>query len=189
MARSAPESAQESARMPTEAASPASAQQPASKPPNCGDPTFTMRGAASCFNAENPQTPAPTPEMQREWDRIIGMVYEDAAAAHPAETSRPPAAQPEKAPPQASEIKVLAQSDIRCDPEPHARLKTTWLQERLYRWNYLATGRSPDGWVPKKSLCRDFKRNRWTNHPNNDLCWSPESLVADHCWQVTPKPK
>lgn len=52
-------------------------------------------------------------------------------------------------------------------------------REQITRWNYLATGRAPEGWKPKKSLCPDFKRNGWANHPpEKDGCYAPAPKVV-----------
>lgn len=52
------------------------------------------------------------------------------------------------------------------------------IREQLIRNNYLSTGRAPEGWVPKKSLCPAFARNGWYDHPTGPLCWAPPSKVG-----------
>lgn len=52
------------------------------------------------------------------------------------------------------------------------------IRESLIRNNYLSTGRAPEGWVPKKSLCPDFDHNGWQDHPPaKDGCWAPVPKV------------
>jgi carbonic anhydrase len=51
--------------------------------------------------------------------------------------------------------------------------------EQLIRWHYLSSGRGPEGWAPKKSLCPDFARNGWQDHaPVKDGCFAPPPVVG-----------
>lgn len=53
------------------------------------------------------------------------------------------------------------------------------IREQLIRNNYLSSGRAPEGWTPKKSLCPAFRRNRWRNHPPaKDGCFKPPPVVG-----------
>jgi len=53
------------------------------------------------------------------------------------------------------------------------------IRERVNRDSYLATGRAPSAWTPKKSLCPDFKRNGWQDHPPaKDGCFAPPARVG-----------
>lgn len=63
------------------------------------------------------------------------------------------------------------------------------ISEQLTRNNYLSTGRAPEGWMPKKSLCPDFKRNGWQDHPNNELCFAPAPVVERQKPKVAPERK
>lgn len=54
------------------------------------------------------------------------------------------------------------------------------IREHLIRNNYLSSGRAPEEWVPKKSLCPDFARNGWQDHPPaEDGCWAPPAKVGE----------
>lgn len=59
--------------------------------------------------------------------------------------------------------------------------------EHLNRWHYLATGRAPENWAPKKSLCPDFARNGWQDHPPaKDGCFAPVPIVTHDSAKGTP---
>jgi hypothetical protein len=52
------------------------------------------------------------------------------------------------------------------------------IREQINRNSYLATGRAPSGWTPKKSVCPAFARNGWHDHPAGPMCFKPPPKVG-----------